>query len=107
MRACLEAFPRPWNLPFLGYAALQQVDHDENAAAPARPLPQPRDLDPVPRQVEPEPVRPQHVQRQQPRAQGQDQGQPPNDPPRRRNALLDLDEANILPARLRPRPQAE
>ena len=109
LRACLEGFPRPWNLPVLRYAALEQDDHAENVAAQARPLPQPRDLDPVPPQAAPEPVRPQHVQRQQPRARNQDQGQgqPPNDPPRRLNALLDIDEANVLPIRLRPRPQRE
>ena len=107
LRTCLEALPRPWNLPFLGYNVLRQDDQAENVAAQVRPHPQPRDLDPVPPQVAAEPVRAQHVRRQQPRAQDQGQGQPPNDPPRRLNALLDIEEANILPIRLRPRPQRE
>lgn len=61
---CLEAFPRPWNLPIFGYAALQQ--QPEHAADDAA-RPPPRDLDHRPQQVAPEANQPQlhqPVQRQ-------------------------------------------
>ena len=101
----MEAIPRPWNLPILGYAVLQpQPEHvaDDAARVPARAL------DHGPQQVAPEVNQPQPVpavQRQQPRAL--EQPGPPIDPQRRRNALLDIQEANILPVRLRPRAQAD
>ena len=101
----MEAFPRPWQIPFLGYVALQQ--QPEPAADDAARAP-PRDLDHGDQQVAPvvnQQPPPPPVQRQQPRAL--DHPRPPIDPQRRRNALLDIHEENILPVRLRPRPQAE